>query len=802
MSDPAPLPLTGPERLFVRAFIPIAAVSWTGIALAEVSAFTPARVLALAGPLTLGAWWLSARDLVGARVGDALRRAAHLGLGAALLLGALLFARPGEYLIEGADASVYLAIGRSIERTGGLAPPDRLVTGPSPATRDALLAADTAWPHALSRFPGGIHVGPNQPRLTFEFFHLLPVWIAAFAALAGPRGAYFVNVAFALLAVWTTWLIGRRAWSAGAGTIAAVLLASSFGEIWYARIAASEMLAQWLLLAAALFTLLSRDAPSRTVAACAGVAVGLAGFTRIDALLLLVPLASAWLILARRRNLLPGAWWWYTASLAIAGGHALLHAVTLSAPYTMRLAHDAWVAAAAVVSPRWPLLLAGAAAATAAAAGVLRLLPARARLPVVALVMVLGPAALSPNVTANASQLFTRAGVVAMVVGFGLIVVGDARVRLLPLTAPFACEAVLWLAWHEKTIWPDDFRRLVPAVLPLGTLFIAGLTVRLGRLGARWRRSVWLLPAGLGAAWLVQARPVLVAPPMQCVHAQLEALAGRMPEDAIVLTDASLPGHVSLALQSTFGRDGVRVVPRVPPETLRRFIDSAAAGGRRVVVALGGYTVDLPRRFWRSDFEGLHVAPAGVGPLVITTLARSADAFPAVVRTSNLEVELYEVGSTRPPAAATPPVVVDLGARDFAYAVGGFHPPEWMVTTFARWTSGQGRIFIPRVMPPPGGAMAIVVRLAAYRPPNVSTPKVHLTLDGLDVGDITGAAPTFTEYRFPVGPSVLARLTDGDSILVMRSDTFVPSQTGASADGRVLGVAVDWVRLEAGSPEP
>jgi hypothetical protein len=123
--DPLALPFSGLERAFTRLFIPIAAVSWVGILLAEVGVFTLGRVLAAAGLLTVAAWKMAAGEW---RAEPARRTpsapGSHLWLGLALAAAAALYSQPGEYLIEGADASVYLAVGHSIDRTGAIASAD------------------------------------------------------------------------------------------------------------------------------------------------------------------------------------------------------------------------------------------------------------------------------------------------------------------------------------------------------------------------------------------------------------------------------------------------------------------------------------------------------------------------------------------------------------------------------------------------------------------------------------------------------------------------------------------------------
>jgi hypothetical protein len=796
---PLALPFSRLERAFTGLFIPIAAVSWVGMLFAEGGMFTLLRVLVGAGLVTAGAWKLMARDWRAEPVSGApAGRGSHLWLGVALAATVVLYSQPGEYLIEGADASVYLAVGHSIGRTGAIVSADPVLKTLPAGTRAALFERERAWPHPLNRFPGGVRMAGSGDVVVPDFFHLLPVWMAVFLGIFGPYGAYYVNAVFGALAVLTTWLIGRRAWSAAAGGVAAVLLAVNFGQVCAARTASSEMLAQWLLLAGVFFTLVARDRRSRVAAACAGVAIGLAGFARIDTLFLLLPLTVAWLALAWRRRLLGRAWRWYAAALGVVGGHAIVHAFTTSRLYTLRLSATAWDAASDVFTTLGPVtalaILAFVGAATIIGA---QRLPARARILTLGGVVVLAPAALSPGVVSTASLLLTPVGVVAVMAGFLLFLWLDADARLLTLLVPFAAEVVLWLAWREKTSWPADFRRFVPAVLPLGLLLLAGLVAQAGRAGPTVRRVRWLLPAGLAVAWLAQASPVLLAAPMRGVHAQVGEIASRLPASAIVLTDWSVPSHLPLALQSTFGREGLQLSGRLPPHgALREYLDNVLAAGQRAYLVLAYYGHDASRPLWRSDVEGLSVRPAGVVPLRFAVLVASKTGFPRTLQTIEADVELYEIGRKAVETPVSLPVVIDVGEQDFAFALRGFYWSESMPSARVRWTDGEAQILAPRLTVPEGRDVTLVLRLATFRPAGIAAPTVRVALGNVDVGAVATTGPGFSVYRITLNASVLARLRTGASVLTIRTDTFVPKVAGLGDDTRVLGVALDWIRLE------
>lgn len=249
-------PLELPEVLFTAAFLPIAAFSWVGILLAELGAFSGWRVLVggLIVTTIAGAGTLRAHRRTGVKWAPVSYRT-WLSLALIVGLSAGLFSRPGEYLIEGADASVYLAIGRNIERTGQIIHTDPLIDLVPQEIRPSFFPRDRQPPRLERRLPGGLRIGTDG-RVTPGFFHLLPVWIAIATDAAGPYGPYYVNAILAVLSVVVIWLIGRRVWSPIAGAVAAVLLALNFGQIFHAGLPSSEMLAQFLLQSGIFFTVL------------------------------------------------------------------------------------------------------------------------------------------------------------------------------------------------------------------------------------------------------------------------------------------------------------------------------------------------------------------------------------------------------------------------------------------------------------------------------------------------------------------------------------------------------------------
>jgi len=787
-------PLEWPEVLFLASFIPLAIFSWVGILLAGFGAFTGWRLAVAGGVLSALALAAAWRDIRGAGPIQRVPRATWMALGLVAAISTTLLSRPGEYLIEGADASVYLATGHSIARTGSITTPDPAIGLMPQELRLSFFRVARGLRQHEARLPGGLRIGADD-RVNPGFFHLLPVWVAIGVAAAGPAAGYFVNVIPAIFGVIAVFLIGRRLWSHRAGLVAAALLAVNFGQIYFGGLAASEMLTQFMGMSGILFTIMVWDLRLRVAGACAGVAIGLAAFTRVDALLLMVPLAALWLIQARRSKMLGRAWSWYATLLILVSGHAVAHAETVAALYSRRLFGDGVAMLERAATPL--LVVAGVLAAGGLALVIMRF--GRRSLVWLGLggvVTAIGVIVMLPPVVQMIGRLISPVGAIAALAGL-LLLARRAQMRTLPLLVPLIAQTALLLAMNEQTTLPDDFRRAVPLILPGAMLFVGFLVSQISS-GRSWAaRAIWILPMALGVVFLRDAAPILRTPPLQGAHAQIADLAARIPPDALVISDTSVPGHLSLALTYTFDRPSVRLISRPTSGAgIAPLISAALDSGRQVYVVAAPMIEHKPLWLWRSDFAGFDIRQEYEQQLRYAVLVRTRGVFPRALRVDMPQVAVYQVRARDGQTQAPLPHTVDVGVDDFQALVDGFHASEPFHSTRARWTTGDSRIALPRMASPASGRMDLVLRLAADRPPGHAPVEIRLAIGGIPAGTITAPTIDLREYRIRLSPAVMARLLAGPSILSMSSDVFVPKDVVGGTDDRRLGVMLDWVRVE------
>jgi hypothetical protein len=133
----------------------------------------------------------------------------------ALLLAAVVSIRWGVFAVGGSDSHCYAGQARMfLQRRASLAPP---------------LALPVPWPNAAATFaPSGFGPGPDQAGGSVPLCAAgLAVAMACAMRAAGDAAIFAVVPLLGLLAVWSTWLLGRRAAGPVVGASSALLVACS-----------------------------------------------------------------------------------------------------------------------------------------------------------------------------------------------------------------------------------------------------------------------------------------------------------------------------------------------------------------------------------------------------------------------------------------------------------------------------------------------------------------------------------------------------------------------------------------------
>lgn len=797
MSDPASEPHVPAtawrpdvlDALLASTLAALLAWSWIAIVAAEAGVFTRLWTIGVGPAVGVAAALLAWRALRPIARGSAV---ASLLLAGVLLLAGLLTSRPAEYLVDGSDGSVYLNIGRAVARYGGLQLRHSLLATIPERGRDALVARERHPPRVFNLFPGGIQVAPGSDAAQPNFFHLFPVWIALAETIAGPRAGYYVSPLACLVAVAAFWLLARLLTSSAIiATLGTLLLLSSFGQIWFARLTTTEVMTQALVISGVLGAMWTYRGAPPVAGALAGAAFGLAALTRIDVLFFVLPVVAGTLGVVYVEGRWSRGWTWCAVVLGLLAIHAAAHALLVSEFYTRRIAYYMLRGRSVTTASRLvpPLVLLCAVAALVASRWMRRSGRAARWLPWALFGGVLAAAAwrIWPQVTAGPlSLLLTPWGVVAAFAGIGLYVRAERSAAAVLLAGLLLTSLLVYgESAREMAAMPMPLRRFVPVVLPLSVLAIAWLLHRLWMLPGGWRWTaigVWAL---LMAMWIGPTRAIVQTAPMRGVHDQIARLADVVPPDAIVIADASTPSHLPLSLWATFGRNVLFVTPS---KQTAAALGVLARSTPRPIVLLRG---PGPGALDASHVAELSLSAPAVESLTLPLPETTSDRLPRALAPATVPLELYVAAPRRAPMV---PAMVEIGHGDFASAFGGFHAPEQMGAVSGRWSTGEARVLLPPM--PSVTQAAVTLRVAAPRPDSLPQPRIRVMIDGTSAGETGPVDRGFSELQVDLPPAALVAASGRPAVLTLRTPTFVPSAHGMGADDRQLGIVVDWVRVD------
>jgi hypothetical protein len=297
-------------------------------------------------------WWSRQRAVPSTPAGRSAHVVAVLALLVAVSSGVVNGSQHYEHLIVDGDPSVYAVTGALLARNGELTVPTR--------------AEELYGGNQTVEFAGsGYFDTEGEPTVYPQFFHLLPVLLAAASWLGGTSLLLLVNPVLggcSLLAFYAfAARVVRPAWALLAMASLAVLLP----QLHFSRDAFSEIPSQLLVFAglALLWDVTGPRRPTGWPALTGGLVTGLvlggSAMARIDAFLYLVPLAVGLLLVrAGWTGLAVAAGAGVSAALALVDGYlgSPVYVESVEGPLLQTAAALLLVAVAAVVvrrSPAW-----------------------------------------------------------------------------------------------------------------------------------------------------------------------------------------------------------------------------------------------------------------------------------------------------------------------------------------------------------------------------------------------------------------------------------------------------------------
>jgi hypothetical protein len=202
---------------------------------------------------------------------------------------------------------------------------------------------------------------------------------------------------------------------------------------------------------------------------------------------------------------------------------------------------------------------------------------------------------------------------------------------------------------------------------------------------------------------------------------------------------------------------------------------------------------------------GFALVSVGEFAFQVPELEFAYDYMPRNVYTVSLPMGIYEL-QPESSVKVTYPLEIDVGGFDYHFLVDDFFDKETDAqgTTF-RWTgktpeeferTGGGAAACLRI---PWSASAvekgatISMRLSGWRPEGIEPAVVTVSLGDTVLNKFT-LSRHFETYTVTVPPGTLA---GAETVLLqLESNGWIPAKVGAGSDKRILGVQVDWVKVE------
>ncbi len=794
------------EHWFLRVALGVSAVAWIALLLAEVGQFHLSLLVALlaAGIIGLVVQTRLIQRQKSAAQSTRFRAKGVIAFCAVTLLGAVLYFPAYDSVVFGDDASVYLSFGRKIAETGRLVFDDPLLREmPAEAREDLFLNRQPRdMTGRYARFPGGFLIADiAQPDVTAGFSPLFPVLTALFYEAVPARGAPAVTPLFAVLSLGGLFLVGASIGGIRTGLLAAVLLAVSLPQLWFAKYPVPDIVAQFFVVAGLLALLAAFRDDRPWLAAAAGGLFGMACFAKVDMIVLLtvtLTAFAAWRLLSRPAGGERCVTYLFAAS-GVMLAHNLLHYLLFPSHYTryveelittsflFRLLAESVVlvgvlvaallafTALAVVVARWRGRT-GAAARQAGGFLLLGLLAAYAvnyavtnpgRFPdtIFWLGWYLSWPVLGLCVIALVWLLRSgRAGSVNQGLSFMLILIGVVGLHYLydPLE-------------DGDHIW--SMRRFVPVVLPGLLLILATAANRLIEWIYVEYRTAATITIGLILMALLGRPSLAVAgkPLWEGALEQTAALARVFPENAAVLVSPELAGtHVQTSLAYLHDIDTILIQEQQPGERLRDVVLDWLSRGREVfiVVSRQGFSFPAPE-LTLSEFRNIRID--------VLTLEQTTDRLPQALVESSAGMRILQVvrgdGITVPARTA-----VNIGnpADDIVSNLEGFYAAEQDPAAGPyRWSRELASFAIPA-----GDRVMLVV--AGGRPAGAPPAEISVWTGRYQIADSLVVENQPQAITLDIPPSERA----GPTELMIRSTVFQPEALGLSPDTRNLGVRV------------
>jgi len=757
-----------------------------------------------------------------------------------LPLGALAFLvfNPPSQAIHTRDPGGYANIAVKISETGSLKFKDPDYERFNSKDREMLFLPlpllNVAHPQVI---PGFHLVDPVSGELIPRYFHLFPIWLALAFKLWRFSGMFGLNIFLGILSVLMLVPLGRSLFGSRLiGFLAASLLALNLGEIWIVRSPFSEILTQLFLLAGIWTLSIGMGDGHKGFCRLAGLLFGLALFTRVDSVLVLVAVLVFFCIISLTRNRnQPHSFPLLSFILPLSAMviYALLHTLVFAYPYVetvlntfRRTSFSAGRVLALVVLSAMAVLIARASNRWNQFVSTNEAFKKKVTIFCFAFLTSLFiygyfirprdissdliplPYPLEGNVPYYDEISLVRLGWYVSPVGIVLACLGSLitlgrlmrgrSVKLLPFALILGIFALFYL--YKSRAFPDNYwviRRYVEIVIP-GFLLLASLSLvsllkacRMYKSGI-WKTVVTLCAGGLLAAmlWpLKMSYALLSQREWENTFPQLENLAGTNQDaDILLLERGQFQDFFSSPLKFIFHKAVYPLASDSPdPAAFDRLMEEWTQKGKKVNLLASEERTALTSLKYKF-------VPKELFRFQTRVVESAYERLPQTIEDLRFAVQLYEVRERREPVDSTA-IGLNLGYH-FGFRATGFYNME-LSNNYEpfRWCGGQSSIDLPGVAGKDDAILAL--RLRRDVPENLGAMPIRVFLNDQLVGE-PKLSPKFQVVTFPISKALLKGRTSNQ--IRFSSSTYSPAQLGISDDVRELGFMIHSLKLQLLTP--
>lgn len=745
-----------------------------------------------------------------------------------------ILVKPFDPTLMSSDASVYLAASSHLASSGSLESYDELVDEMTLPERQLFFAnrfqQDSTGPYA--RFPGGVKlIDPATSRVTFHFHHLWVAWLAFGKKISCQSGQYilpfFAAVSFAAL-----FFLGNLFGGRLVGLAVCLVHFFSFPQLYYSRMATSELASQSFFLAGLLLFVKAIQANGTdrqrfvVLQMLSGALWGCFCLSRVDGIIFLFAcLFFAFLLIKELRSSL-GHWLVLLVTLSLFMALAFIHQLA-GVSYQGVLDHFPLVgivlrALGEFTLHREMLLevgLIGFALAIFGGVKIHRQKEASFASKIFGgfvlvgftflWILFFGGKVSGPQISQQFNWLLLYlpmwlwALFGAGVLSFAFLLRKDNQKKTVFMVLLIFClvPGLSYLTAPMVTLsQPWAVRRFVPMVLPLfsGLIVLAchlWFKACAEKFGVRVEKLIILAAAFIVALQMPQALFLWDQPLYAGVEAKVKAMADDLPKGAIILLpDSEASSHLQSALQYSWGRSVLTMPLATPVDAdferhMIAYIQRQLQQGRQLVIIFKQTQLVFPSLAANFKLSFLRSWPISFSYIPQTGF----DVFPGSINEINDEYYAFVVEQKESSAKSYEKLSVDIGniKEDLQFIGSGVLGPEKEMVENGysfRWTGGRAEFYLPSAV------RQIDILINPWGQLGEDELGLTVEINGVKVGFKYQQEKKKNRLIIPVAADLVNGMKS--YALTIGCNTFAMASLGLGDDSRELGLAVDELILQ------